>query len=460
VASQWMPIGGAALVEPHPGIDMDWLVLSIGWVAVPLLVLGVTFALAVRTLSTQPSSPVTGRSVVVAAVSGAGLPLATIIGARFALEPGRGRASVPVRPALLGAVVGVLGVLAAFTFAAGVSDAAAHPERFGQTWQLDAFFGFNGQDGGHTAQALRSVAADPDVTGVDDARIGGAQSGLVSVETFTWAPVAGKAVPMVMVSGRMPAARDEIVLAPVTARDLHATTGSVIKLTGGGGDVTERVAGIAFVPSGPHNDYSTGSWLTPAGFDRLFAGAHYTFKYHAAVASIRPGANLTAVANRLHQDGIRAHEPQMTWSPPEPIDAVQEIQDLKVLPLALSAFLAVLAVAAIGYAVAAAVSRRRHDLAVLQALGLTRGQTRLAVATQASVLALVGLLFGIPLGLALGRLLWRAVAGFTPLAYQPPLAVWALVLIAPAALLVVNLLAAWPQWLATRLRAGQILRTE
>ena len=150
----------------------------------------------------------------------------------------------------------------------------------------------------------------------------------------------------------------------------------------------------------------------------------------------------------------------MAWSPPDPIATVQEIQDLQVLPLALGAFLAVLAMGAIGYAVTAAVSRRRHDLAVLRALGLTRRQTRLAVATQATVLALVGLLFGVPLGLAVGRFLWKAVAGFTPLAYQPPLAVWALALIAPAALLVVNALAVWPQWRATRLRAGQILRAE
>ncbi|HEX4256992.1 MAG TPA: hypothetical protein VH089_18010, partial [Streptosporangiaceae bacterium] len=69
-------------------------------------------------------------------------------------------------------------------------------------------------------------------------------------------------------------------------------------------------------------------------------------------------------------------------------------------------------------------------------------------------------LFGIPLGLALGRFIWRDVAGLTPLAYHPPLAVWALLLIAPAALLTVNILAVWPQWLAIRHRAGQILRTE
>jgi hypothetical protein len=35
---------------------------------------------------------------------------------------------------------------------------------------------------------------------------------------------------------------------------------------------------VAFVPTGPHNDYDQGAWLTPGGFDRLFAGAYYAFK--------------------------------------------------------------------------------------------------------------------------------------------------------------------------------------
>ena len=84
----------------------------------------------------------------------------------------------------------------------------------------------------------------------------------------------------------------------------------------------------------------------------------------------------------------------------------------------------------------------------------------MVIATQASVLAGIGLLLGVPLGLALGRILWRAVTGFTPLAYHPPLALWALLLIGPVTLLTANLLAAWPQRHATRLRAGPALRAE
>jgi hypothetical protein len=42
-------------------------------------------------------------------------------------------------------------VLAAFTFAAGASDAAANPARFGQTGQLTTFLCLNGQDFGPTS---------------------------------------------------------------------------------------------------------------------------------------------------------------------------------------------------------------------------------------------------------------------------------------------------------------------
>ena len=136
------------------------------------------------------------------------------------------------------------------------------------------------------------------------------------------------------------------------------------------------------------------------------------------------------------------------------------VKDVAVLPLALSAFLAVLAVGAVGHALSIAVRRRRHELAVLRALGLTRWQSRLVIVTQATLLAVIGLAFGIPLGIALGRTLWRAAADLAPLAYQPPLAPWALLLIGPLALLAANLLAAWPARRAARLRTAQILRTE
>jgi hypothetical protein len=461
VASRWMPIGYASYSEPHPGIDADWLILGPGWVLAPLLVAAGAATAAALTLSARRRQSAPRRSAVAAAATAAGLGVPVVVGARFALEPGRGRAAVPVRPALLGAVAGILGVLAAFTFSAGVSDAAANPARFGQTWQLDTFLGFSGQDLGPASQVLQMTAADPDVVGVDDARIGGAQSGQVSVESFTYDAVAGKRVPVVLTHGRMPSAPDEIVLAPTTASEMHAATGSIIRLTGATEPRALTVTGIGFVPAGPHNDYDSGAWLTPAGYDRLFHGAHFAFKFHVATVALRPGADPQAVAHRLT---AKAHATKggkafsFEFTPPPPI--IQAVKDVAVLPLALSAFLAVLAVGAVGHALSIAVRRRRHDLAVLRALGLTRWQSRLVVGTQATLLAIIGLAFGIPLGLALGRILWHAAANTMPLAYNTPWTLLALLLIIPVALVAANLLATWPARRAARLRTGQILRTE
>jgi hypothetical protein len=463
VASRWMPIGAAQYSEPHPGISADWSILGPGWLLAPVLVGAGSAAAAALALRAGRRQAIPRRSAVAAASAQAGLPVPLVVGAQFALEPGRGRSSVPVRPALVGAIIGVLGVLAAFTFSAGVSDAAANPARFGQTWQLGAFLGFSGQDFSPAAsQVLQTVARDRDVTGVDDALVGGAQAGLVSVESFTYAPVGGKKVTAVLTGGRMPAAADEIVLAPTTAKELHVSTGDTVKLAGGGPPQAMKVSGTGFVPIGPHNSYDTGAWLTPAGYQRIFRGSHYAFKFHLAVVSLRPGSNVAAAAQRLTAEAAQVKGGQaFPFTPQQAVlPEVQALRDVAVLPLALAAFLGLLAVVAVGYALSLAVRRRRHELAVLRALGLTRRQSRLVIFTQATLLAVIGLAFGVPLGVVLGRTVWRAATSLVPLAYHTPVALWALVLIAPLALVVTNLLAGWPGRRAARLDTGKILRTE
>ncbi|MGH3804251.1 MAG: FtsX-like permease family protein [Pseudonocardiaceae bacterium] len=103
----------------------------------------------------------------------------------------------------------------------------------------------------------------------------------------------------------------------------------------------------------------------------------------------------------------------------------------------LGVFLALLAVGAVGHA-----------------LGMTRRQCRGVVFTQASVLAAVGLLFGVPLGIALGRTVWRLIAENTPLLCQASAVAFALLLV------LANLLAALPSPRAVRLPVNQILRAE
>jgi len=460
VASRWMPIGIASLAEPDPGFSADWLVLGTGWAIAVVLVAGGTALLTRSALTTGKRRAAPSGSTVARAAAGAGLPVATVVGARFAFERGYGRSAVPVLPAIMGAVAGVLGVLAAFTFSAGVSDAIANPARFGITWQLETFFGADGQDFGPAAQVEHATAASHLVSGYLDVRIGGAQAKGVSIESFTYTPVDGKRVPVVLTSGGMPHRPDQITLGPTTARELGAGVGSALRLTGGPRTRTMTVSGIGFVPAGPHNDDDQGAWLTAAGFDRLFLGAHYAFKFHAALVALKPGVATDTAARTLTTTAAAIKGGGAFPFTPAGGGPVQALRDLEVLPTALGGFLALLAAGAVSYALTTTVRRRAHELGVLRALGMTTRQARLVIITQATVLAVVGLAAGIPLGLLAGRGIWRVVANFTPLAYHPPFSPWALALIAPAALVAANALALPPGWRAARLRPARILRKE
>ena len=69
---------------------------------------------------------------------------------------------------------------------------------------------------------------------------------------------------------------------------------------------------------------------------------------------------------------------------------------------------------------------------------------RASVAWQATALAAVSLALGIPLGLALGNVIWRTVAEGVGIATITTVPVAALVLMVPAALLAVGLVAVLP----------------
>jgi ABC-type antimicrobial peptide transport system permease subunit len=97
---------------------------------------------------------------------------------------------------------------------------------------------------------------------------------------------------------------------------------------------------------------------------------------------------------------------------------------------------------------------------VLRSLGFTRRMTYGVVSSQSTTVGLVGLVIGIPLGLAVGRLAWTWVADEVPLVYVSPVALVAVGLVIPIALVVANLIAALPGRRASRLAPATVLRTE
>ncbi len=106
------------------------------------------------------------------------------------------------------------------------------------------------------------------------------------------------------------------------------------------------------------------------------------------------------------------------------------------------------------------VRRRRHELALLKTIGMTRRQIRAVVAWQVTLTLLIAVVIGGPLGVVGGRLAWRAFAGalgVVPIV-EVPLAV--LILGLAALVLAGNLLAALPAAVAARTRPTVELRAE
>ena len=97
---------------------------------------------------------------------------------------------------------------------------------------------------------------------------------------------------------------------------------------------------------------------------------------------------------------------------------------------------------------------------MLRSLGFTKRDSRVAIAWQATLIAIVGLVIGVPLGIFTGRILWRQLAESFPVVYVPPLALVAVLLVVPVAIAVANLVAAGPAHAATRIRPARVLRSE
>ena len=129
-------------------------------------------------------------------------------------------------------------------------------------------------------------------------------------------------------------------------------------------------------------------------------------------------------------------------------------------PVALAIALAAAVLLSLMATVLAAARRRRHELALLKALGLTRRQLRGIVTVQTLVLLLIALIIGIPLGIAAGHLLWTNFAaslGVIPVIVVPLEAV-ALGLL--ALLVVGTLLSSVPASVAAATPTTLVLRAE
>jgi predicted lysophospholipase L1 biosynthesis ABC-type transport system permease subunit len=140
--------------------------------------------------------------------------------------------------------------------------------------------------------------------------------------------------------------------------------------------------------------------------------------------------------------------------------AVRNAEQMGGQPLTLALGLAVAAVLSLTLTILTAVRRRRQELALLKALGMTRRQVRAIISWQTTLTLGIAMVAGVPLGIAAGRWAWGTFAGSLGVS---PVTVVPVALLAVGGVLLVlagNLLAAVPAVVATRTEPAAALRAE
>jgi len=456
-ASHWFPVGLASRVDPDPGIHADWLVLGPAMLLVVAVVIGWAAFAGWRLGGSRRPVPLPRQSALTERASRVA-PLTVGLGITMAFRRGSRRSGDLVRPAIVGAVVGILGVVATMTIDRGLNDALTHPARAGVTWDA----------------SVAPLPADLTEAGVSDERIGSigraplvagtaVVSRLVSEVNGTGVPVfsvrSGKGtISLTSASGRAPAGDNEAAVGPRTATQLGVGTGDTVAVGSRGWQV--RIVGEAFFPTDVHAGFDEGLWLTPGGFDSATPPAAVgdpNGPERTVAVRFRPGTDVTAGIDQV----VRAQGGSIAGIAPADVPPeLSNLREVRVLPRLLAGVLALLAAAAVAYVLADSVRRRRRDLATLRAMGMTPGGARAILNMQGTAIGLVGLALGVPLGVAAGRIGWRLVTARVPLQFVGPLALVSTLLLVPAAIALVNLLAIWPGRRAARLRPAEILRAE
>jgi predicted lysophospholipase L1 biosynthesis ABC-type transport system permease subunit len=216
-----------------------------------------------------------------------------------------------------------------------------------------------------------------------------------------------------------------------------------------------RVVGQVVLPDfGFGSGLGDGAGLTLGGIRRVVPEAQtnvYGF-------DLRPGTDVPAEIRHLERvlpgtTGSQVISPRIG-------DRLNNLQKIQGLLLAMAGLIAVTALAALTHLLVTSIRRRRRDLAILKTLGFIRRQVWATVAWQASSVALVALVVGVPVGIAAGRWTWNLFAGNVGVVPEPAVPLLAALLVVPITVVAANVVAALPARAAGRVQPGSVLRSE
>ena len=447
-ASPRFPIGVARRAEPTPGLRIDGTVLALGAVAVLVGVLLIAFLAAVRTTQVRSRTEASARATpVVAAAAGAGLTPVATTGMWMALERGRRPTTVPVRSAVFGAALGVLGVVAVLTFASSLDHLVVTPAGYGWNWDFATVV--------DAPSVYTQVAHQQGVSASASVETANVQLDGRPVIAWAFMSLRGRIGPEI-VAGRSPTGPDEVALGTASLSELGKRIGQTVHGDGPDGSHDYRIVGRAvFAKLDNPQPLANGAAFTGGGLAHMVSPTNPTSGSPYLVGRVAPAANLATV-----ERGVSAiPQVERPFGPSLPVE-VDRLRQVNWLPRTLAVLLTVLALLAVGHALVTSVRRRRRELAVLKTLGFDRRQIGAAVAWQASTLATVGLILGIPAGLIIGQFVWRQVADSLGVSTTPAIPTLPLLATAACAFVAVNLIAFFPARAAARTRPGVALRSE
>ena len=476
-ASPLMPIGPARLAEPSPGVEINLAVLGAGLAVTALAPLLLVLPTAWRAAGVaggplsvaEPAGP--QRVSRLALALGKAGSVTGGLGARMALEPGHGRTAVPVRGAMAGTIVAVVAVVAAAVFGTSLLGLVSIPHRYGQNWTQKVDFVLPAAPGSLLAQVM---AGQPGVHGYAQGVYGQMAVNGQDVPAIGVDPVRGHGF-LTALAGRLPSGPGEIALGQRTLRTLHVSIGQQVRasvndratrlrvvgevvlpaFTEGGSAATDLGDGAVVAPpllSGPHPPAGCGHGITCYSF--------LLIRYGPGIRLRAADARLEAAIRRLSHGQCLLSQGCYTLTSDQRPSEIRDYARVRDTPLVLGALLGVLAAGTLSHALLAGVRRRQRDLALLKTLGLVRSQLLRVVCWQASTLAAIALLAGLPLGLLAGRWAWAVFAGSAGVASQADVPAAFVLLAIPATLLLANLIAAGPGWTAARVPAATVLRSE
>jgi hypothetical protein len=479
------PLGPIRSVYHPAGIAFDWTVLGfglmvliggLGVVAVALAYRGAPHRLTSRSRNDRPRD----SKLVQVATSG-GLSTSGVVGLGFALNPGRGRNAVPARTVLLGGALAVVMVTATLTFSSGLHTLVSRPALYGWNWSYALSSG-----NVVPPQALDALNHDPDV-----AAWTGYHNLSVQIDGQTVPVLIGgnhAAVTPPILSGQAVDSNNQIVLGAITLSLLHKHLGDTVRFSFGTPNTAPLylppeklvIVGTTTMPAiggastfAEHPSMGTGALLSdhlsPAFIDAIqnpdpnLVGPGLVFvRLQSGVRSDVGLADMNRIANLSNK--VFAGDPNAIGDSVEVLGVqhpaeIVNYQSTGATPVILAAGLAAGAIVALALTLIASVRRRRRDLALLKTLGFTTRQLAATIAWQASVIAAIAVIVGVPVGIAVGRELWIIFARNINAVPEPSVP-GSLILVAAGALIFANVVAAIPARIAARTPAALALRSE